>query len=140
MATLTKNKNQFRTRKNFLAYCKAEIADFMSKNQSRVIIEYVRNQADEGRGEPTAVLVAYLDDTRKIQLGWSAARPDLVYRQGDVIRKRKGDVFNKTIGLWKAICRATGQGRPATFPVGRINFRKPSDFLKRAEEHFFRGS
>lgn len=115
---------QCRTREEFVAFCKAENAAFLSANPKRVYIEYVRDidhsvppiRRPLPKGRPTGVMVAYKNDDGTINFGWSAAHPTT-------------EKFDKAIGLWKAIRRATGRGRlTAKFPNRILDVF--SDFMK----------
>lgn len=111
---------KFSTREAFRDYAKRENVAFLEANKGRVVIEYVREAVytaykvgkspPKRRGQPNAVLVAYKEDDGTIRLGWSAARSAVIDGWGKVIEK--GDNFDKIEGLWRAIRRASSQGRP----------------------------
>jgi hypothetical protein len=126
-------------RMKFISSCKADNMAFLEANRKRLYMEYVRdpsnvptNEQTRSKGKPTAVMVALKDDDGTIHVGWAAAQQPLIDQEfGDLIRR--GDEFNKPIGLWKAIRRATGAGRAPK----RVHPRLPiAEFQERAVKQF----
>lgn len=109
----TKTVREFKTREEFVKFCKAANTAFLDAHRGNVYLEYVREEIyDPGhacrpnvpkRGRPHAVFLALKGPDGTLSMGWSAAYPGSP--------TRRADRFDKAIGLWKAIRRATGQGR-----------------------------
>jgi hypothetical protein len=117
----TKTQSPFKTRDEFLANCKRHNIAFLAANPKRVVIEYVR-EIETLR--PTAVLVGYRADDGQLRLGWSASNP-----------KKERHPFDKAEGVWRAIRRATGEGRTtAVIPDRVLSHFKRNDFMARAAE------
>lgn len=134
------------SREEFILACKQDNMAFLDANRKRVYIEYVRepvmpvkrfpwqslqNDATGEKGRPTAILVAYKQDDGMLAQGWSAAMPATVSEDGYVLKR--AERFDKAIGLWKAIRRATGQGRnSARIPNRILSGNKIAEFMERA--------
>lgn len=157
MATTTKKRNSiFGTRKEFLRHCRTWNRNFFTENQGRYYVEYVRDPAaryrpslpfqtmhfgyaaamgqDDGEfkvsGRPTAVMVAVLRDSGKVDVGWSAAKGQVSFP--GLPEYRPAETFCRDEGLWRATRRAIGAGRPQpAYAPDRCDLE---DFRRRATE------